>query len=64
MEKAEKKRGRPKGANSKTVRLEIRLTEEEYTKLEEMSVELDVSKSEIIRDGLRMRGNLYSATRK
>ena len=44
--------GRPKSDNSKDTMLRVRIDEEMASKLEFASKELDVSKSEIVRNGI------------
>lgn len=52
------KTGRPKKDITRNNRVEIRLTEEEMEELERCSAETGISKSEIMRNNLRMVCNL------
>lgn len=52
------KRGRPAKEDGKTKTLKVRLTDSEEEKLLYLSMETGRTKSEIIRDGLKMVYNL------
>jgi len=44
--------GRPKSSNSKDTMLRVRIDEETVNKLDFVSKELDVTKSEVVRNGI------------
>ncbi len=46
--------GRPKIDNPKNIRLEIRLTKDENKLLEECANEMHVTKTEVIKEGVRL----------
>ena len=53
-----KKRGRPKHEGSKTYRYELRLTEDEYNRLNKLSESTGETKIDLLLQGFRMVENL------
>lgn len=49
----EKHRGRPTSDNPKTMRIDVRLTEEELKMLDEYCQRMDVSRPQGLRDGIK-----------
>ena len=49
----QKKRGRPATENPKTLRVDVRLTQEELQMLDEYCVKNDVSRPQGLRDGIK-----------
>lgn len=63
MEETEKKkRGRPKKNNSKTHRIHICLTDEEFENLKYVCSRKDKSMTDIVSNGIRMQANLCRCT--
>lgn len=54
----EKRRGRPKSEGTKQKRIDIRLTENEYSMLEFVCDEIGITKTEAVREALRIYYNL------
>lgn len=58
LELEKKTRGRPRKTNSKTMRIEIRMTEEEFARLDFYASEAKKSKTALIKDSLESMYNL------
>ena len=61
-EKEKRKRGRPKKNNSKTHRIHICLTDEEFENLKYVCSRKDKSMTDIVSNGIRMQANLCRCT--
>ncbi len=61
MEEVKRKRGRPRKESSMDKRYKMDADEELFNAIEELSKELGMSKSDLIRRVIRMYGNLYEA---
>lgn len=53
----DKKRGRPAADNPKTVRVDVRLTEQELQMLDKYCKEKEVSRPQGLRDGIKVLNN-------
>ena len=51
------KSGRPKSDNAKTTMLRVRIDDDVLKKLEETSVKMQISKSEVVRNGIEEQYN-------